>query len=89
MEYKEMGYESVLIFISIYFSCFCNLCSTFFMFFRKIVAEFEGTITQMMGKFHNYTLNGLGWGCVLSLRLLTEVSTLSLLMALIFQGLPG
>lgn len=90
MEYKEMGYESVLIFFYLFTSAaFVTYVQHFFMFFRKIVAEFEGTITQMMGKFHNYTLNGLGWGGMFSLRLLTEVSTLSLLMALIFQGLPG
>lgn len=63
MEYKEMGYEYVLIFISTYllqllFLTYVQHC--FSCFFRKIVAEFEGTITQMMGKFHIYTLNGLG-----------------------------
>jgi len=85
-----MGYESVLIFISTYLLplLFSNLLSTFFnVFFRKIVAEFEGTITQMMGKFPIYTLHGRVGHAYL--RLLTELSTLSLLMALIFQALPG
>lgn len=96
MEYKEMGYESVLIFfISTYllellFLTYVPHLLFFSTFFRKIVAEFESTITQMMGKFHIYTLRGLrgrGWWCILSLRLLAEGSTLSLLMA--FQVLPG
>lgn len=36
---------------------------TFFSFYRKIVAEFEGTITQMMGKFWICIWNYSG-GCV-------------------------
>ncbi|XP_074914385.1 transforming acidic coiled-coil-containing protein 3 isoform X2 [Buteo buteo] len=49
MEYKEMGYESVLIFFYLFTSAaFVTYVQHFFMFFRKIVAEFEGTITQMM-----------------------------------------
>lgn len=58
------------------------------MFFRKIVAEFEGTMTQIMGKFRLYALNGYGQS-VLSLRLLAEVSTLSLLAAAMCEAFPG
>lgn len=58
------------------------------MVFRKIVAEFEQTITQIMGKFPIYILSALmGWD-MLSPELLNEVSTLSPL-TLIFQVLPG
>lgn len=55
---------------------------------RKIVAEFEQTITQIMGKFHIYTLSALGGWDMLSLELLNEGSTLSSL-TLIFKVLPG
>lgn len=91
MEYKEMGYESVLTFMSTYllqilFLTYVQLF--FFMVCRKIVAEFEQTITQIMGKFHIYTLSALGGWDMLSLELLNEGSTLSSL-TLIFKVLPG